>query len=86
MTDLIVLVRYPDRVRRAVIRQNRYKPSVRKRTKSGRAYAQVWHIVRWIDEPILSRAMVVGSVRGKRGKYGKRKTQAPRPSPVADAL
>ncbi len=50
LADVIVLVRYPDYTRRAVIRQSRYRPETRKRTKSGRAYAQVWHIVRWLDE------------------------------------
>lgn len=50
MTDVIVIVRYPDYVRRAVIRQSRYRPETHKRTKSGRPYAEVWHIVKWLED------------------------------------
>ena len=47
--DQIVIVRYPGYTRRAVIRRTRYKPSTRKRTKSGRLYAQTWYVVEWLD-------------------------------------
>lgn len=49
LNDVIVLVRYPDYTRRAVIRQSRQSAYNRRHTKSGRLYAQTWHIVRWID-------------------------------------
>lgn len=47
--DIVVTVRYPGYTRRAVIRQNKHRPSIRKRTKSGRPYAQIWRVVKWLD-------------------------------------
>lgn len=49
IAPIIVTVRYPGYTRRAVIRQSRYTPSICKRTKTGRPYAQVWHVVKWLD-------------------------------------
>lgn len=52
--DIVVIVRYPGYTRRAVIRQNRNKPSTRKRTKSGRLYAEQWRVVKWIGAEVVA--------------------------------
>lgn len=49
-----IIVRYSDCICYVVIRQNRQRPETRKRTKSGRPYAQMWRVVKWIDEEAKS--------------------------------
>lgn len=48
--DVTVIIRYPDGIRRAVIRRNRHRPSIHRTLKSGRREAQQWHVIEWIDK------------------------------------
>jgi hypothetical protein len=47
--ETIVTVRYVGYTRRAVIARMKQKRHNRKRTRSGRLYAQTWYVKAWLD-------------------------------------